>query len=251
MLGRQANDLLSDTGGVDQNINVAVVLDNVIDGLGDSTAVTDIDLVEANIDASLLGKLTSSPVAELLLHIHDGNTTDADLSESLSHVETKTTATTIGTVSYFLVALLDKCNLPSDDGNLAGESELLKSRGEAADQGAIKAKSPLLDILTRRADRAGCGLCIGVDGEFDLLLLTTSVCDDWDLVGLDDLGVLLLGDGCEGAADDGGSTRSDKGTLSSGAAEYGAGKHCCFVCVCGVCKGGYMCPKVKRDHFTK
>lgn len=88
-------DLLGDTGGVEEDVNLAVVVDNVADGLLDGTTVTDVDLVEANVDTGLLGELASGLLAELLLDIHDGNATDTDLREGLGHVEAETTTTAV------------------------------------------------------------------------------------------------------------------------------------------------------------
>lgn len=88
-------DLLGDTSGVDEDINLAVVIDDILDGLTHSLAIADIDAVEADVDASLVAKITGSLVSELLLHIHNGNASDTDLSERLRHVVAKATATAV------------------------------------------------------------------------------------------------------------------------------------------------------------
>jgi len=102
------------TGSVDKNVKLAVVVDDVLDGLAHSTTVADIDTVESDVDAGLLAELASSLVSQLLLHIHDGDTADTDLSECLCHVETETTTST------------------SHDGDLAGQCEFVQGRGELA-----------------------------------------------------------------------------------------------------------------------
>jgi hypothetical protein len=70
------------------------VIDNVLDGLAHSLTVAHVDAIEADVDSGLLTELTRSLVTELLLDVHNGNTTDADLGEGLSHVVSETTTTT-------------------------------------------------------------------------------------------------------------------------------------------------------------
>lgn len=72
-------DLLSDTGGVEKDVDLAKMVDDVLDCLTDGLAVTHIDTVESHVDAGLLAELLGSLVSELLLDIEDGDTADADL----------------------------------------------------------------------------------------------------------------------------------------------------------------------------
>ena len=85
--------LLGDTRSRDEHINAAVVVLDVLNGVLNGTGVTDIDLVEAHINASLLVQNLSRLLSELLLDIHNGNAGDTDLCQSLGHVVSKTTST--------------------------------------------------------------------------------------------------------------------------------------------------------------
>jgi hypothetical protein len=88
-------DLLGNAGSVDENIDVAVVGSDILDSLLDSSFVTDVDLVEANVDTSLSGELLGRLLSELLLDIEDGNALDTDFRESLSHVVTESTTAAV------------------------------------------------------------------------------------------------------------------------------------------------------------
>ena len=83
-------NLLGNAGSVDENVELSVVLNDVLDGLAHSLAIAHVDAVEADVDASLLGQVTGSLLAELLLNVHDGDATNTDLSEGLRHVVAET-----------------------------------------------------------------------------------------------------------------------------------------------------------------
>jgi len=85
---------LRNAGSVDKDVQLAIVVDNVLDSLAHSLTVAHVDAVEAYVDASLLAKLAGCLVSELLLNVHDGDTAHADLSQRLRHVQTETTTAT-------------------------------------------------------------------------------------------------------------------------------------------------------------
>ena len=85
-------DLLGNAGSVDENIDLAVVVGDILDGLLNGRSVTDVDLVEADVDTSLGRELLGRLFSKFLLDIKDGNALDANLRESLSHVVTQSTA---------------------------------------------------------------------------------------------------------------------------------------------------------------
>ena len=93
------DNLLSNTSGVDENVDSAVVSGNILDSLLNGSLVTDVDLVEADVDTSLSGEVLSGLLAELLLNIKDGNALDANLREGLSHVVTESAATAVNSIS--------------------------------------------------------------------------------------------------------------------------------------------------------
>ena len=82
-------DLLGNASGVDENIDVAVVSSDIMDSLLDGGLITNIDLVEANVDTSLGRELTGRLLTQFLLNVEDGNALDTDLRESLSHAVTQ------------------------------------------------------------------------------------------------------------------------------------------------------------------
>ena len=82
-------NLLGDSGGVDENVKLSVVVNDVLDGLAHSLTIAHIDAVETDVDAGLLSEVTGSLLAELLLNVHDGDATNTDLSEGLCHVVTE------------------------------------------------------------------------------------------------------------------------------------------------------------------
>jgi len=98
-IGVKEDNLLGNTSGVDENVDSAVVSGNILDSLLNRSLVTDIDLVEADVDTSLSGEVLSGLLAELLLNIKDGNALDANLGEGLSHVVTESTATAVISIS--------------------------------------------------------------------------------------------------------------------------------------------------------
>lgn len=57
---RAWSDLLGNAGSIDQDIELAVVIDNVLDGLAHSLTVAHVDTIETDVDTSLLAKLTCS-----------------------------------------------------------------------------------------------------------------------------------------------------------------------------------------------
>ena len=83
-------NLLGDSGGVDENVKLSVVVNDVLDGLAHSLTIAHIDAVETDVDAGLLSEVTGSLLAELLLNVHDGDATNTDLSEGLRHVVAET-----------------------------------------------------------------------------------------------------------------------------------------------------------------
>jgi len=98
-IGVKEDNLLGNTSGVDENVDSAVVSGNILDSLLNRSLVTDIDLVEADVDTSLSGEVLSGLLAELLLNIKDGNALDANLGEGLSHVVTESAATAVISIS--------------------------------------------------------------------------------------------------------------------------------------------------------
>lgn len=98
-IGVKEDNLLGNTSGVDENVDSAVVSGNILDSLLNRSLVTDIDLVEADVDTSLSGEVLSGLLAELLLNIKDGNALDANLGEGLSHVVTESAATAVNSIS--------------------------------------------------------------------------------------------------------------------------------------------------------
>jgi hypothetical protein len=88
-------DLLGNAGSVDENIDVAVVGSDILNSLLDGSFVTNVDLVEADIDTSLSGELLSRLLAQLLLNVEDGNALDTDFRESLSHVVAESTTAAV------------------------------------------------------------------------------------------------------------------------------------------------------------
>jgi hypothetical protein len=88
-------DLLSNAGSVDENIDLAIVGSDVLDGLLNGGLVTNVDLVEANIDTGLSRELLGRLLAKFLLNVEDGNALDTDFREGLSHVVTESTAATV------------------------------------------------------------------------------------------------------------------------------------------------------------
>lgn len=125
----EGENSLGNAGGRDEDVNVAVMVDRILDGLVDSVSVTDVNLVETDVDTGLLGQLLGGLFSELLLHIHNGNALDSDLRESLGHVVSKTTSTT-SEGQLFGDACDIRDSLPSHNGDLAVESELAHSGGE-------------------------------------------------------------------------------------------------------------------------
>ena len=83
-------NLLGDSGGVDENVKLSVVVNDVLDGLAHSLTIAHIDAVETDVDAGLLSEVTGSLLAELLLNVHDSDTTNTDLGEGLRHVVAET-----------------------------------------------------------------------------------------------------------------------------------------------------------------
>ena len=83
-------NLLGDSGGVDENVKLSVVVNDVLDGLAHSLTIAHVDAVETDVDASLLSEVTGGLLAELLLNVHDGDATNTDLSEGLRHVVAET-----------------------------------------------------------------------------------------------------------------------------------------------------------------
>jgi hypothetical protein len=79
-------DLLGNAGSVDENIDVAVVGSDILNSLLDGSFVTNVDLVEADIDTSLGGELLGRFLSKVLLNVEDGNALDANFREGLSHV---------------------------------------------------------------------------------------------------------------------------------------------------------------------
>lgn len=88
-------DLLGNAGSVDENIDVAVVSSDILNSLLDGSFVTDVDLVEANIDTSLSRELLGRLLAEFLLNIKDGDALDTNFREGLSHVVTESAAAAV------------------------------------------------------------------------------------------------------------------------------------------------------------
>ena len=88
-------DLLGNASSVDENIDVAVVGSDILNSLLNGGFVTDVDLVEANIDTSLSRELLSRLLAKLLLNIEDGNALYTNFREGLSHVVTESTAAAV------------------------------------------------------------------------------------------------------------------------------------------------------------
>lgn len=94
MCASNERHLLGDTSGVDEDIQAAKVIDDVLHSLAHSLAISNVYAVETDIDACLLTKLPRRLVTKLLLHIHDGDPLNSNFRESLRHVETETTAAT-------------------------------------------------------------------------------------------------------------------------------------------------------------
>jgi hypothetical protein len=92
---RRKKDSLGDSSGVDEDIDMSIVVSGILDGLLNGLGITNVDLVEANVDTSLGGKFAGRLFTELLLDVEDGNALDADLRESLRHVVAKSAATTV------------------------------------------------------------------------------------------------------------------------------------------------------------
>jgi hypothetical protein len=88
-------DLLGNASSVDENIDLAVVGSDILNGLLNSGLVTNVDLVETDVDTSLSGELLGRLLAKLLLNIEDGNALDTNFREGLSHVVTESTAATV------------------------------------------------------------------------------------------------------------------------------------------------------------
>lgn len=108
--------------------------DNVRDGLSDGRSITDVDLVESNVDASVLRELASSLLTDLWLDIENGETTDTNLSKSLSHVQAEAASTT------------------GDDGDLADQGEFLKSWGHLTKSTVVEGTSALVLVGAGRGD---------------------------------------------------------------------------------------------------
>jgi hypothetical protein len=83
-------NLLGNAGSVDEHVELTVVVNDVLDGLAHSLTVAHVDAVETDVDASLLSEVSSGLLAELLLHVHDGDATNTNLSEGLRHVVAET-----------------------------------------------------------------------------------------------------------------------------------------------------------------
>ena len=88
-------DLLGNAGSIDKNIDLAVVGSDILNSLLDGSFVTDVDLVETDINAGLSGELLGGFFSKLLLDIEDGNALDANLREGLSHVVPKATTAAV------------------------------------------------------------------------------------------------------------------------------------------------------------
>lgn len=92
-------NLLGDTSSVDQNVDLAVVIGDILDSLVNGIGVTDVDPVETHVDAGLLRQLAGRLVTKLLLDVQNGNALDADFRKGLSHVVSKSASTTVSKVS--------------------------------------------------------------------------------------------------------------------------------------------------------
>ena len=98
-------DSLGNASSIDKHIKRAVMVVNILNGLTNAFAITHIDTVKANIDASLLTKLACGLVAKLLLNVKNGNAAYANFGKCLSHVESEPTAATTRKVSRMFIML--------------------------------------------------------------------------------------------------------------------------------------------------
>ena len=84
-------NLLGNAGSVDENIDLTVVGSDILNGLLDGGLITDVDLVEADVDTGLGRELLGRLFTKFLLDIEDGNALDANLRESLCHIVAQST----------------------------------------------------------------------------------------------------------------------------------------------------------------
>lgn len=96
---RWIGDLLRDTSGIDQHVEVAESSDNILNGSAHSAVGADVDLVVDDVTAGLLVELLGDTVAELLVDVKEGQVLDTGLGQCLSHVVAETASTAMKVVS--------------------------------------------------------------------------------------------------------------------------------------------------------
>ena len=104
--------LLRDTGSVYQDVHFAEVIDDIPDCLKNGVTVSHIHAIEADIGASLLTKLSGSFVANILLNVQDGDTSHADFSDCLCHVQTEAPTGPADTISQGEALYFDQIAYP-------------------------------------------------------------------------------------------------------------------------------------------
>jgi len=88
------DDLLGYAGGADENVDLAKVVDNILNSIENGACIPDVDPVEAHVDTGLGRELSGCFVTELLLDVHDCNALNPNFCKRLCHVQAESTATT-------------------------------------------------------------------------------------------------------------------------------------------------------------
>ncbi len=97
-LGESAWGLLGNPSRVDQDIHRAKGVHHVGHNLLDGALVADVDLVKLDGNTSAIMKLGGRLVPQFLLHIHDRNRFDPDLTQRLRHVVAQAASATVSII---------------------------------------------------------------------------------------------------------------------------------------------------------
>lgn len=85
---------VSNTGGVDHNVDGPEIVHNSVDDLVDGLLVSDVGLVELGLHSVGLVQLLNGIQTQVLLHIQNGNALEADRTQTLGHGESESSSST-------------------------------------------------------------------------------------------------------------------------------------------------------------
>lgn len=158
-------DLLGDASGVDEDINLAEAIMDVLDGLSDLIVPADIHGIVDGLDTGLLLNLLGSLLADVWLAIENGDATDTSFNKALGHVVAKTTSAAVVSIREVTSLEVNLRSLPSDNRDLATNGVLFHGWSELSDDVWPETHSDTLDVFNVRLDWA-----VLEDWEANLLL---------------------------------------------------------------------------------